>query len=136
MPIRMIGAVVGNEPSPEEFYEVKEDIFCGDSVSVTDIISSDYGTADSEHRDDDLDGTEGYDSDDFVVPEEELEKIILLLKGREEIALELPSEKPKRKFCKSHMKFRKQAIREKRKLELMQHYDPDVDHFKPPEIPP
>ena len=136
VPIWMIGAVVRNEPSPEEFYEAKEDIFGGDSVSVTDIISSDYGTADSEHRDDVLDGTEGYDSEDFVVPKEELEKIRLLLKGREEIALELPSEKPKRKFCKSHRKFRKQAIREKRKLELTQHYDPDANHFKLPEIPP
>lgn len=89
MPIRMIGAVVRNEPFPEEFYEAKEDIFCGDSVSITDIISSDYGTSDSEHTDDDLDGMEGYDSEDFVVPEEELEKIRLLLKGREEIAMEL-----------------------------------------------
>ena len=59
--------------------------------SLSDIISSDYGTADSKHKEDDLDGTEGYDSDDFVVPEEELEKIRLLLKGREEIALELPN---------------------------------------------
>ena len=79
---------------------------------------------------------EGYDSDDFVVPEEELENIRLPLKGREEIALELPREKPKRKFCKSHRKFRKQAIREKWELELKECCDQDADQFKPPKIPP
>ena len=68
--------------------------------------------------------------------DEELEKIRLLLKGREEIALELPCEKPKRKFCKSHRKFRKQAIKEKRELELKERCDPDADHFKPRVIPP
>ena len=31
---------------------------------------------------DNLDGMEDYDSDDFVVPDEELENIRLLLKGR------------------------------------------------------
>ena len=69
IPIRMIRANEENEPSQEEFYEAKEEMFYGDSVSVTDRISSDYGTADSGHKEDDLDGMEGYDSEDFVVPD-------------------------------------------------------------------
>ena len=39
VPIQMIGAILGNEPSHEEFYEAKEEMFFGDSVSVMDIIS-------------------------------------------------------------------------------------------------
>ena len=37
VPIRMIGAILGNEPSHEEFYEPKEEMFYGDSVSVSQI---------------------------------------------------------------------------------------------------
>ena len=37
IPIRMIGSILGNEPSHEEFYEVKEEMFYGDSVSITRI---------------------------------------------------------------------------------------------------
>ena len=60
----------------------------------------------------------------------------MLLRGREEIALEFPKEKPKRKFCKSHRKFRKQAVEEARQRKAKELEDLDKEHFIPPKIPP
>ena len=57
---------------------------------------------------------ESDNEDDFIVPEYELEKVRILLKGREGIDLEIPSDKQKCHFCKSHRKLRKQEGREKR----------------------
>ncbi|KAI5070420.1 hypothetical protein GOP47_0014763 [Adiantum capillus-veneris] len=132
----MIRTTLGNEPLHAEIYEVVEELYLGDMVSITDITPSDYDTAKSRGEVNDLNGSEGYDSGDSVVPKEELEKVRLLLKGREEIALELPRDGPKRKFCKSHRKVRKQAVKEKREQLHKEQRDQDEDHFKPPKIPP
>ena len=55
----MIGSILGNEPSHEEFYEAKDKMFYGNSISVADIKSSDYDTTDIKHKDDELDRMEG-----------------------------------------------------------------------------
>ena len=105
IPILMIHAQQTQGPSMEEFYEPNNDVLLGDMVSIRDVSDSNYDTADKGDEGQLLDSLEGYDSDDAIVPEEDLEKIRVLLQGREEIALEIPKEKPKRKFCKSHRKF-------------------------------
>ena len=69
---------------------------------------------------------------DDIVPEEELEKVRLLLKGREEILLDIPVDKPKRKFCKSHKKFHKQAVEEQKQQRQKELEDVDKEHFEPP----
>ena len=42
-----------------------------------------------------LDSSEGYDSDNSIVLEEELEKIRVLLRGREGVYMKIPLDKPK-----------------------------------------
>ena len=105
VPILMIATQQEEEPLQEEFYEPNNDILLGDMVSIRDVSALDYGTTDDGNEGRLLDSLEGYDLDDAIVPEEELEKIRVLLRGRKEIALEFPKDKPKRKFCKSHRKF-------------------------------
>ena len=105
VPILMITTQQTEGPSSEEFYEPNNDVLLGDMVSIRDVSASDYDTTDDGDEGRLLDSLEGYDSDDAIVPEEDLEKIRVLLRGREEIALEFPKEKPKHKFCKSHRKF-------------------------------
>ena len=77
------------------------------------------------------DDESGYDD---IVPEEELEKVRLLLKGREEILLDIPVDKPKRKFCKSHRKFRKQAIKEQKQQKRKELEDDNKAQFGPPNL--
>ena len=77
-----------------------------------------------------------FDADDWEVSEEDLEKVRLLLKERE-VPLDIPPSKARRRFCKSHRKFRKQAEkaqREKRKQEGEEELD--TEHFVlPPNFP-
>ena len=76
------------------------------------------------------------DSDkDLIVPESELEKICILLRGQEEgIEMEIPRDKPKCKFCKSHKKFHKWEIQEKREKERKDEENSDVEHYVPPKV--
>ena len=83
-------------PRKELYYEAKETLLQGDVVSVRDLSSSDYGTAEEGGNEEGLDSSEDDESGyDDIVPEEELEKVRLLLKGREEILLDIPVDKPK-----------------------------------------
>ena len=59
----------------------------------------------SESVDDEFCGDDDDSDEDFIVPEFELEKVRMLLKGREEIEVEIPHDQPKRKFCESHKNF-------------------------------
>ena len=111
------------------------DILLGDMVSIRDVSTFDYGTIDNGNEGRLLDSSDGYDSDDAIVLEEELEKIQVLLRGCEEIALEIPKDKPKCKFCKSHRKFEKQAVEEARRKKANELEDVDKEHFIPLVIP-
>ena len=54
------------------------------------------------------------DGEDWEVPEEEIEKVRLLLKHQEVVDLSLSEDKKKkRRFCKSHQKLRKRELKEK-----------------------
>ena len=136
VPILMIATKQEEEPLQEEFYEPNNDLLFGDMVSIRDVSTSDYGTADNGDEGRLLDSFDGYDSDDAIVPEEELEKIRVLLRGRKEIAQEISKDKPKCKFCKSHRKFWKQVVEEARRKKAKELEDVDKDHFIPPVIPP
>ena len=59
----------------EEFYEPNNDLLFGDMVSIRDVSTLDYGTIDDGNEGRLLDSSDGYDSDDAIVLEEELEKI-------------------------------------------------------------
>ena len=59
----------------------------------------------AKSADNELCGDDDDSNDDFIVPESELEKVRMLLKGKEGVQVEIPCDKPKRKFCKSHKKF-------------------------------
>ena len=52
--------------------------------------------------------------EELIVPESEMEKVKLLLKGREGVEMEIPCDTEKRKFCQSHRKFCKQKIQDKK----------------------
>ena len=105
IPIRMIRAINREEPLQEGIYVANANIHQGDMVSVRDITPTEEESIASGNTDRYLDSSEGYDSDDSIVPEEELEKIRVLLRGREGVDMKIPLDKPKRKFCKSHRKF-------------------------------
>ena len=60
----------------------------------------------------------GSGDDDFIVLESELEKVRMLLKGREDVHLQILNGKFRRKFCKGHQKFCKEEIREKKASKL------------------
>ena len=53
---------------------------------------------------DELDEEIELEEDDFIVPKFELEKIRMLLRGREGVEMEIPCDMPKCMFCKSHWK--------------------------------
>ena len=90
-----------NKEVPQE-----KEKFHHEEVSIKDLYLA--KSTNDEFCEEDLDK-------DFVVPEWELEKIQVLLRGQEEgIDMEIPCDKPKHKFCKSHRKFWKQEVREKR----------------------
>lgn len=80
--------------------------------SIEDLTLSCGDTAEDELE---FPMAENFDSDeDFDVPKSELEKVRMLLKGRDRVQLEIPKSKPSRKFCQSHRKFRKQALKQKK----------------------
>ena len=64
----------------------------------------------AESADDELCGDNVDSDDDFIVPHSELEKVRMLLKGQEGVEVEIPRDKPKCKFCKSHEKFFQQEV--------------------------
>ena len=50
-------------------------------VSIIDVTPSDYNIAEGRGEEKEYIESEGYESEDFEVPQEELDKIRLLLKG-------------------------------------------------------
>ena len=95
VPILMVAIVnddrVESNPLEKERYHREE-------VSVEDLPLA-------KSADDEFCGDEDDSDDDFIVPESELETVRTLLKGREGIEVEIPCDKPKHKFCKSHKRF-------------------------------
>ena len=60
-------------------------------MSIRDVSTLDYSTIDDGDEGRLLDSFDGYDSDDAIVQEEELEKIRVLLREQEDVALEIPN---------------------------------------------
>ena len=127
IPIRMV-VVINNdnndcaqreEPNAKERFHEEE-------VSIEDLPSAE--SADDERWED----MESDNEDTFVVFERELEKVRLILKGREGVDMEIPSDKQKRRFCKSHKKLRKQEGSEKRERKRKEAENVDATHFVPP----
>ena len=58
----------------------------------------------------------------------------MLLKGREGVEVEILRDKPKRKFCKSHKKFRRQEVRENKERKHKQRENVDAEHSVPPDF--
>ena len=136
VPVLMIATTQKIEPLQEEFYKTNDDLLLGDMVSIRDVSASDYDTTDDGKEGRLLDSSDGYDLDDAIVSEEDLEKIRMLLRGREEIALEVPKVKPKCKFCKIHRKFCKQVVAEAKCQKAKEIEEVDKEHFVLPIIPP
>ena len=63
--------------------------------------------------DGELSEDEKQDKEDFDVPEFELEKVQWLLRGREDIHLQVPCDAPKCKYCESHRRTHKWGIKMK-----------------------
>lgn len=82
---------------------------------MRDIIPIEEESTASGNTDNCLDSFEGYDSDNYIVLEEELEKIRVLLRGREGVDIKIPLDKPKQRFCTNHRKLCKQALKEKKR---------------------
>ena len=138
IPIRMVQVIEPEESIIQTIENPQEIFVCDKEVSVHDLLSSTgYGTADEGDEDGCLEdsGHEG-DDEDFDVPETELEKIRILLRGREAQELIMPKDKHKRKFCKSHRVLRKRSLKEKREREKQAEEQLDAEHFVPPIIPP
>ena len=124
IPFRMVG-VINNDSVEQE--PLAKERFHHEEVSVEDLPLA-------ESADDELGEYIESDEDDFIVPESELEKVRMLLKGREEVELEIPRDMSKRKFCKSHRKFCKQEILEKKERERKEKENADAEHFVPPKF--
>ena len=136
IPIRMIRAIIREEPLQEGIYVANANIHQGDMVSVRDTTPTEEEPTSNGNTDRYLDSSEGYDFDNSIVPEEELKKIRVLLRGRIGVDMKIPLDKQKQKFCKSHRKFCKQALKEKKEKEKRAQEDIAKEHFEPPEIPP
>ena len=94
VPIRMVQVV--NSDLNEKVTQEREK-FHHEEISIEDLSLAE--SVDDEFSEEDSDK-------DFIVPESELEKIQILLRGQEEgIYMEIPRDKSKCKFCKSHRKF-------------------------------
>ena len=100
VPIRML-KVIETHDDPTQAPTVEH--LSLDEVFIEDITTSRAGTADDELEENDENISES--NEDFEVPESELGKVRILLRGREEIHLEIPKAEPNRKFCHSHKKF-------------------------------
>ena len=120
IPIRMVAVIEHDNVKALPF--VKER-FHQEEVSIKDLSSAD--NADGEQSDD----------EDFIVPKAELEKVRMLLKGRNEIELEIPCDKSKRRFCKSHRSSRKQELKEKREKKKKKEREAFIkDNCLPPQF--
>ena len=127
--------VIDKEPKEIDlFYETMTILLCENEVSIQDLSASNYGTADEGDNEDDLEesGNSADFEDDAIVPESELEKVRLLLKGREEVQLTMSKTKATRKFCKSHRVLRKKVLKEQQDLKKRAIEDPDSKHYIPP----
>lgn len=133
IPIRMVHLVEPKLDNPREFQKTQDVLFCNEEVSVKDVTSSRYNIANEGDEDCSWEVSDD-DEEDFDVPESELEKIRVLLRGREEIELDVPNDKPKRKFCKSHRLFRKRALKEKRERAKKEQEEIDAKELEPPKI--
>ena len=58
----------------------------------------------------------------------------MLLKGRDEIELEIPCDKSKQQFCKSHRSSRKQELKEKREKKKKEREAFMEDNRLPPQF--
>ena len=99
-----------------------------DEVSVEDIPTERVYPSESEGEFSDI----PLDDDNWEVPEEELEKIRLLLKHREPVDLSVDSEKKPRRFCKSHQKLRRREIQEKKDRAKLEREKEDKAAYGPP----
>ena len=112
-----------------------ENIHQGDMVSVRDVTPTEEESTTIRNTNECLDSSEGYDSDNSIVPKESLEKIRVLLRGKEGVDMKTPLDKSKQKFCKSRSKFCKQALNERKEKEKRALGDVDKGYFEPPETP-
>ena len=127
IPIRMV-RVLDQEESVNQ--PASRERFHQDEVSIEDLSEGMNAIADDELEEHDHSDT-GSD-DDFEVPESELEKVRMLLRGRQEVDLEIPMSTKPRKFCQSHRKFQKQALKQKREKENKEKTDKEMEDYKPP----
>ena len=103
---------------------IEPQFYCQDQVSIEDVPLTMYSSIeDGDHEDclepSDIDGD--IDGEyDFVVPKLELEKVCLLLKGREAVSVSISRDQPQCKFCQSHCKFCKQMLKSKREAQKAQ----------------
>ena len=95
VPIQMV-AIVNDDRV--ESNPMEKERFHWEEVLVEDLPLAKSANDELCGDDNDLD-------DDFIVLESELEKVRMLLKGREGVEVEIPCDVPKQKFCKSHRKF-------------------------------
>ena len=108
IPIRMV-RVLEQEESVNQ--PTTRERFHQDEVSIEDLSEGMNAIVDDELEEHDHSDT-GSDND-FEVPEFELEKVRMLLRGRQEVDLDIPMSTKPRKFFQSHRKFRKQALKQK-----------------------
>lgn len=108
-------------------------MFQGDMVCIK--SHPNYDTTNNGGIDGCLHSLEEYDPEDDIVPKEYLQKVGISLRGKEDVALEIPRDKPKSLFCKRHKFFWKQSLQKKKETQLKQSQDVDKSHFKPLEIP-
>ena len=75
-------------------------------VAVREVDRSEYNTACSQEGEH-LNDSNKYDSNNSKIPKEDLEKRRMILQGKEGVSLEIPHDKPKCRFRKSHRKSKK-----------------------------
>ena len=64
----------------------------------------------------------------------ELDDVRMLLRGRDDILLEILKASKPRKFYHSHRKFWKQALKQKLEQEWREQESKDAKHFEPPQF--
>ena len=111
---------------------VEGNLFKKESFHQEEVLVEDLPLAES--ADDELCGDDDDSDNDFIVTESELEKVRMLLKGREGVEVEIPRDKPKRKFCKSHKKFCRQEVRENKERKRKALENVDAEHSVPPDF--
>lgn len=101
-----------------------------DEVSVEDLSGGKTTSAESDGEFLDI-PLEDKDND-WEVPEEEVEKIRLMLKHRDPVDLSLEQEKRPRKYCKSHQKLRRREIDKKKQEAKLRLDKEDEAAYGPP----